>query len=235
MAMIERLNNKNEDVEALLPWYEKGTLAASEARRVEEYLLQNADEGHRFLELIREEVTETIEANEQAGMPSAAALNRLMETIEAEPKAKRFAARQRSGGGLLARLFGQGTASWMPVASLAAVLVILVQAAALGVLVLRGPSGDSGAGLASGDNPIQKASDGATYVLVRFSPGATAEDISTLLRSLHATIVEGPKPGGVYRIRIASKPLQNAEQEAILQQIRARSDIISIISAGSKP
>jgi hypothetical protein len=235
MAMIERLNNKNEDVEALLPWYEKGTLPASESRRVEEYLRENADEGHRFLGLIREEVTETIEANEQAGMPSAAALNRLMEAVEAEPKAKRFAARQRSGGGLFARLFGQGAAPWVPVATLAATLLILVQAAALGVLLLRGPLGSTGTELASGDNPIQKASDGATYVLVRFSPGATAENISTLLRTLHATIVEVPKPGGVYRIRISSKPLENNEQEAILRQIRARSDIISIISAGSNP
>ncbi len=233
--MIERLNNKNEDVEALLPWFEKGTLPAKEARRVEEYLREHPEDGGRFLELIREEVTETIDANEQAGMPSAAALTRLMDAIEAEPKAKRFAARQRAGGGFLARLFGQGSAPWMPVATLAATLLILVQAAALGVLVLRGTP--TGPHLASGENPIQKASDGARYVLVRFSPAATADDISALLRSLNATIVEGPKPGGIYRIRISNAPLQNEEEEAILRQIRARSDIINFVSpaGGANP
>ncbi len=85
--MIERnKNNDEEDVAALLPWYEKGTLPTMDERAVEDYLKAHPEDGNRFIELIREEVAETIEANEQAGMPSSAALNRLMDAIAAEPK-----------------------------------------------------------------------------------------------------------------------------------------------------
>src|SRR5687767_11704968 len=110
MAMIERLNSPNEDIEALLPWYEKGTLSQKEAR--------------------------TVEANERAGMPSRAAFDRLMDAVAAEPKPVRMLVRQRAGG-LMARLFGQSGSPWLVAGAAAACLVIVVQAAALGVLMMR--------------------------------------------------------------------------------------------------
>jgi anti-sigma factor RsiW len=223
MAMIERLKSPDEDIEALLPWYEKGTLPESEARRVEQYLDTYPDRA-RYLAMIREEMAQTIECNEAAGMPSNAALNRLMESIAAEPKRRGAVTRERAAG-LFARLFGAGP-SWMPVAAAAACLVILVQAAALGVLVTR--QGSGGPTLASGDptRPVEAGS----FAFVRFSPNATASDISNLLRSFNAVIVDGPKPGGVYRVRISSQKLANDQVEEILRQIRARSDIISFAS-----
>jgi hypothetical protein len=220
-----------KDVETLLPWYEKGLLSDEDARRVEAYLASDAD-GLRFLELIREEAHETIAANEQAGMPPRAALDRLMASIEAEPKAQRFAARERRRG-FLSRLFGEGAPGWLPVAAGLACLVILVQAVALGVLMIR--PGDihrapDGTELASGDDNVHRASDTGRSVLIRFNPQATAEDISTLLRALNATIVEGPKPGGVYRVRISNQPLRSEQIEAILKQLRERSDIINFVN-----
>ena len=223
--MIERSKSPNEDIMGLLPWYEKGTLSAGDARRVEEYL-ESHPEGLRFLELIREEVSETIAANEQAGMPPRAALDRLMDSIATEPKRGSITARRRAGG-LLARIFGEGSAPWVPAAAFAACLLILVQAVSLGVLLTRDEPG--GPSLASGD-PARPVAD-AHFALVRFSPDATAENISTFLRSFNAVIVDGPKPGGTYRVQLAKQPAEGEQIEVILQKMRARSDIINFVSA----
>lgn len=229
--MIEGKKTEEDGVEALLPWYEKGTLGEDDARRVEAYLASDP-EAARFRELIREEVDETVAANEAAGMPSHAALDRLMASIEAEPSVRRFSAREARRG-FLARLFGEGAPSWMPLAVGLACLVILVQAAALGVLLTRPGAQGGGTELARGpvgDDALQPAADTGRTVLIRFTPSATAEDISTLLRALNATIVEGPKPGGVYRVRLSNQPLRSEQIEAILKQLRERSDIINFVN-----
>jgi len=224
--MIERIKSHDEEIEALLPWYEKGTLSDEDARRVEAYL-ERHPEGMRFLELIREEVGETIAANEQTGMPSRAVLDRLMDSIAAEPRRAGVSAGGRARG-LLARIFGEGSAPWLPVAALAACLLILVQAVSLGVVLTRG-GGEGPTTLASGD-PARPVSDGHV-ALVRFAPGATAENISTFLRSINAVIVDGPKPGGTYYVRVAKQPGEAGQIEPILEKLRARSDIISFVSA----
>ena len=232
--MIERKKNHEEDVEALLPWYEKGTLPDDDAHAVEDYLKTHPEDGSRFIELIREEVTETIEANEQAGMPSTAALNRLMESIAAEPKRAGAVVRERAGG-FFTRLFGQGSASWLPVATAAACLVILVQAGTIGVLltnpdVIEGPGESRSRSL----KPELAGNNNEGTVLIRFNPNATAKDITTLLNTLEATIIEGPKLGGVYRVRISNKPLKTEQIDAILKQMRERSDIITdVVSKGA--
>jgi hypothetical protein len=228
--MIERFKSPKEDIEALLPWFEKGTLPPEEARLVEQYLQNNSDE-LRYLELIREEADETITANEMAGIPSRSALDRLMADIAAEPKSARAVVREKAGG-FFSRLFGQGTPAWVPVATGLACLVILVQAAAIGVLFThpQGLPGPGGSILSGGGDPVERVSDNGRVVLIRFTPNATAEDISTLLRSLNATIVEGPKPGNVFRVRISNQPLSSEQIEAILKQMRERSDIIERIA-----
>ena len=223
--MIERLNSPNEDIEALLPWYEKGTLSRKEARMVESYLESNPDRA-RFLTLIREEVMETVEANERAGMPSRAAFDRLMDAVAAEPKPVRMLVRQRAGG-LMARLFGQSGSPWLVAGAAAACLVIVVQAATLGVLMMRGgPGGPNGFKLV-GDEKIARSVETGTFVFVGFKPTTTASEMSVMLESLKATIVDGPKSPGVYTLKVSNEKLTGERLEEIMQKIRARSDIIS--------
>jgi hypothetical protein len=224
MAMIERLNSPNEDIEALLPWYEKGTLSHKEARMVEAYLESNPDRA-RFLALIREEAMETVEANERAGMPSRAAFDKLMDAVAAEPKPVRTLVRQRAGG-LMARLFGQSASPWLVAGVAAACLVIIVQAATLGVLLMRGdPSGPNGFKLV-GDDKITRPVETGTFVFVGFKPTTTASEMSSMLQSLNATIVDGPKSGNVYTLKVSSEKLTGERLDEIVQKIRARSDII---------
>lgn len=222
---MAQVDDPREEIEALLPWYERGTLPAHEARRVEEYLRTHPELQHSLM-LIREEVTETIEANERLGMPSGAALDRLMAQIEAEPRKGRA-----PGLGLMASVkswFGSSGPSWMPVAAAAAAVVILVQAATLGVLLTR--DGPAGTELASGraTAPVEAGS----YALIRFNENARAADVTAFLRSLNLAVVDGPKPGGVYRVRLSTQPLSEERREEILRQIRAKSDIIGFASAG---
>ena len=81
--MIDLNSHDHEEIEQLLPWYEKGTLSAAEMQRVEAYLDTHPELRSR-LALIREEVAETIAANESLGMPSPAVRDRLMEQIASE-------------------------------------------------------------------------------------------------------------------------------------------------------
>lgn len=56
------------DIEALLPWYAAGTLRRRDRQRVEEVLRDDA-ELSRQIDLVREELAETIHLNETLGAP----------------------------------------------------------------------------------------------------------------------------------------------------------------------
>ena len=57
-------------------------------------------------------------------------------------------------------------------------------------------------------------------------------DIAALLRPMRATIVDGPKPGAVFKIRVGPRVLSNAERTAIMDKLRSRRDIVSFIANG---
>jgi hypothetical protein len=168
---------------------------------------------------------ETIEANERAGMPSRAAFDKLMDAIAAEPKPARMIVSQRASG-LMARLFGQSGSPWLVAGAAAAALVIMVQAAALGVLLMRDDRGGvSDFRTASGDKPVQTLDTGS-FALVRFAPDAKASDILATLHSVNATIVDGPK-GGVYTLKVSNEKLTNERMGEIIEKLRARPDIVN--------
>ena len=73
--MTDIQNRDAQEIEELLPWYEMGTLDTAEMRRVSAYLETHPEMRFR-LGLIREELAETVAANEKLGMPSAAARER---------------------------------------------------------------------------------------------------------------------------------------------------------------
>jgi hypothetical protein len=70
---------------------------------------------------------------------------------------------------------------------------------------------------------------GGTYALVQFADEAKAADINGLLTEMGFTVVEGPKPGGVYKIRISDKNLDIAERDTILKELQAKERVISLV------
>jgi anti-sigma factor RsiW len=222
-------NNENhiaerEAVEALLPWYESGQLDAEDTRRVEAYLSAHPDMSNQ-LALIEEERIEAVQINEARGTPAAGALDRLMETIEEHEVANpSLAATKIALWGWASKLLGAPVPASMQWVAAAAAVLIVVQGVSLGVLMTSGVPQGPGYETASG--PGQKAGQG-TFALVQFAEDARAEDINGILTQMGFTIVDGPKPGGIYKIRISDKALEDAERDIILKELLAQQVLIS--------
>src|ERR1700733_12766001 len=96
-----RPNDEPTELEALLPWYAAGALRRRDPLRVDDALLGDPALP-RHVDLVREELAETICLNESLGAPSARAMDRLMAAIDDETTA---AARQRASARLVAGRF----------------------------------------------------------------------------------------------------------------------------------
>ncbi len=225
--MINENTEERDEMEMLLPWYAAGTLGTAETARVEAWLAAHP-EAQKAVALIREELDETIAANEHLGVPNPGAREKLMQAIAAEPDpAASVTGIWRRVTALVAGLAPAGMSPGMALAGAAAGLVILLQSAALGMLLLGAQVG--GMRLASGEDGGAAA---GTFVIVRFADDAKASDIAALLRPMRATIVDGPKPGAVFKIRVGPRVLTNAERTAIMDKLRSRRDIVSFIASG---
>ena len=88
---------EREEIESLLPWHAAGTLSRREAQKVEQALAEDAELAAQF-ETIREDLAETIVANESLGAPSARAMQKLMADIEADASTARRASTNFSLG-----------------------------------------------------------------------------------------------------------------------------------------
>lgn len=216
--------DERDEVEMLLPWYEDGTLEEPDRRRVDAVLASDPELRGR-LALIREEKTATVDANEMAGAPGAGALDRLMASIEAESGPELVPSR---GGGWLSRLFGAPMPAGMQWAGAAAAIVIVLQAAALGYLASSIDNSGARYETASGDAVAQK---GGTFALVRFADDATAARIAEFLSELDMDIVDGPKPGGVYTIRLSGQALGESERDALLKKMVSNQMLIEMAVA----
>jgi anti-sigma-K factor RskA len=211
------------EVEALLPWYAAGTLRRRERQRVEEALRSDPDLA-RHADLVREELAETIYLNESLGVPSARAMDRLMAAIDDET-----VKRKRATPGAVSARFGTFIASFSPrtlaVAASVAVVAITVQAFLLvGQFTKPHPSFETAS--ANMEN-----NGHGTFAMVRFAREASAAEITRFLENYQATLVDGPKPGGFYRVRIAMKTLAKEELAHIVSRMR-QERIVESANAG---
>lgn len=201
------------EIEALLPWYAAGTLRRRERQRVEEALRKDPALA-RHLELVREELAETIHFNETLGAPSARAAERLMAAIDAEATRKRTPG---AAAGWLTGFFANLSPRTMAVAASFATLAIALQAVAIVDIFTKpqavpreaGPAVEQGAGHKNG-----------TFAMVRFARQASAAEITHFLQNYQAALVDGPTPGGLYRVRIAMTSLAKEELAKIVARMR---------------
>ena len=188
------------DVEELLPWHAAGTLSPREAQDVEAALAKDPELMRRYM-LACEEMAATVELNEALGAPSPRAMTKLFAAIDGEG-----GRRPAHSAGLMSRI-GEFIASLTPrqlaFSAGAAALAILLQAGFIGARLISER--------AQGTSQIASA-DGGGYAFVRFAQSASAGDISALLEANKASIVDGPRPGGLYRIRIAALPQDSSVQ-----------------------
>jgi anti-sigma factor RsiW len=215
--------NERDDqtaIDELLPWHATGRLSAADQGRVEAALARDPEVARRAT-LAREEMEETISLNETLGVPSSRARDALFARIDAlGPQAK------PAGPGLMSRLGGllnvlsPKALAWSAVA---AALLIMVQAGILGSLMVgqQLPGFEIASGPAAGTG---------SRVLVTFAPEATAGQIASVLQSRRAVIVDGPRPGGDFVVRVSEAPLADAEMQQAIAALRQQSAVIRFVA-----
>jgi anti-sigma-K factor RskA len=211
--------------ETLLPWYATGRLSVEDLAKVEAALAAD-DELRRRLALVREEASETIGLNESLRTPSTAAMDRLMAKIDLhEAQHPRRAA------------FGQNILEWisdtlsrlsprtLAWSAMAAAVVICLEGGLL-MGLLAGRHEEAGFKTASVET---EAEANGTYALISFVDTLPLQQLNAFLLEHHATLLEGPKPGGFYRVKIADQTLSGDALKAVVGAFRAQSKIVSII------
>ena len=222
--MISEENMEPTEIETLLPWYAAGTLRRRDRQRVEDALRYDPALAHHA-DLVREELAETISFNESLGVPSARCMDRLMAAIDAET----VAARKRNSAGAVAAQFSSFIAGFSPrtlaVAASFAVAAIALQAFLLVSMATKPQAPFETASV----NPT--VTGHGTFAMVRFAREASAGESTRFLEEYQATLVDGPKHGGFYRVRLTMKTLAKEELARIVSRMR-QERVVETASAG---
>ena len=98
-------------------------------------------------------------------------------------------------------------------------LLVLAQAAFITILLTREPTYRLAAGLPGEGVPA----------LIAFTDDAKAADVAQILTDFHANMVDGPKPGGVYKIRLRILDKSRPARDALLSKLAERRDVVRIV------
>jgi len=209
------------EIEMLLPWHAAGTLNARDTRRVEEALASDPELARQYA-VIREEYAETISLNESLGAPSARAMTKLFAAIDGEPA--RHPSATRNVSARISEFFASlspRTLAWS--ASLGAV-ALLLQAGVIGAVLVKNQT--SSFQTASLSPLTRDLAPAPPHALVRFAPDARVADITALLDSYQASIVDGVK-GGMFRLQFGNKAMAKDEVDRLMSRLQ-REKIVSI-------
>ena len=100
-------------------------------------------------------------------------------------------------------------------------------------LIAEGLVIEAGTVASSGGRPvtlIQPNPSGA-YLLVAFQPAATAAEIEQILGSVGGNIVDGPRAGGLFKLRIGEATMTAADRKAVTDRLAAEKDIVKLVIA----
>jgi len=206
------------EIEMLLPWHAAGTLSARDARRVEDALASDPELARQYA-VIREEYAETIDLNESLGAPSARAMQKLFAAIDADPAQK-----PKAGLGLSSRISGffarlsPRTLAWST--GLGA-LALLLQAGVIGAVLMKAqPATYETASLSTNESTTRAlGQESPPRALVRFAPDARMADITALLDSYQASIIDGAK-GGMLRLQFGSNAMTKDEVATLIRRLQ---------------
>jgi hypothetical protein len=221
---MNTIDKEREDLETLLPWHAAGTLNRRDAERVEKALANDRELLRRF-NLAGEELNETIHLNETLGAPSARALEKLFAAIEAEPARKPKISFDLAGR--LADFIASFSPRTLAMAGAVGTLALVLQAGVITTALIRYEAGTEVASeptvseLASAD-----VSDG-TLAAIRFAPKADVANITNFLVANKASIVDGPKSGGVYMIRL---PATGQARDDLITRMNAQTAIVEFVT-----
>lgn len=186
------------EIELLLPWHAAGRLARREAERVSAALSSQADLARQYA-MVREELAETILLNESLGAPSVRIADRLFAKIDQEGGAAQRAPTSAGIGAFISSRLARLTPRTLAWSASAAMLTIVLQAGLLAGLII----GDRANSFSN--YPLQSVPQtGGANALIAFAPQATAADITRFLERGQVTLVDGPRGGGMYMVRVSA-------------------------------
>ena len=185
--------------------------------------------------MIREEYAETIHLNESLGAPSSRAMAKLFAAIDAEPVRKPSVSVNLSAR--VSEFFASlspRTLAWS--ATLGAV-ALLLQAGLIGAVLVKNQSGTFQTASLSlnepSSGPITRDLGGSIAqpprALVRFAPDARVADITALLNTYQASIVDGVKDG-MFRLQFGNKAMSKDEAASLVSRL-ASEKIVSLAVA----
>jgi len=228
------LDQEPSEIELLLPFHAAGTLNARDVRRVDEALASDPALARQYA-VIREEYAETIHLNESLGAPSSRAMAKLFAAIDAEPVRKPSASVNLSAR--VSEFFASlspRTLAWS--ATLGAV-ALLLQAGVIGAVLVK----NQGASFQTASLSLNEPSSGRITrdlgasiatpprALVRFAPEARVADITSLLDTYQASIIDGVKDG-MFRLQFGNKAVSKEEAASLLKKLSSEK-IVSLAVA----
>jgi len=98
----------------------------------------------------------------------------------------------------------------------AAALAILLQAGIIAGVVIKD---HKTAGYETASAPTGNPGVGA-FTLIRFAPQASFDDINRFLEQNKSSIVSGPAPGGLYKVRVAVTGIPKGELARIVKKLQ---------------
>ena len=223
------LDQEPGEIEMLLPWHAAGTLNARDTRRVEEALARDPELAKQYA-VIREEYAETIDLNESLGAPSARAMHEAVRRDRRGAVAQAVGARSisRRGSPNFSQALSPRTLAWS--ASVGA-LALLLQAGVIGAVLVKNQNAPFQTASLSMNDPATRALGPETppRALVRFAPDARVADITALLDSYQASIVDGAK-GGLFRLQFGNKAMSKDEVAGLMSKLQSEK-IVSLAVA----
>ena len=208
-----------QDVEELLPWYVTGRVSREEARGIEAALKTMPDLAGKLAQVQREReaVSRASEAVESAPPET---LQRLLQQVETtrQWRVPKIESHSEAGGWLKAAM-GRN-AVWQTALAVACVAIV-----ALGVQVYNPPRPTK---LWSRQQYQRRRRRKLWWS--RSSQARRQAISASLLTGLGAKIVDGPKPGGAYMVKLPSD--QASDVDAATASLLARKDLVAGVMAG---
>lgn len=204
---------EREELELLMPWYVNGTLDRADAERIDA-ALESDPALQRSLQTLMEDREAAVDLAEAVEIPASMEA-RFAAQLDAEPArgaAPRTPARSPGPLSRAGMWIGDFVAAMAPprlaVVAAAACLLVAVQS---GVIISM--LGDEG-GFETASGPGEQAAGPA--MLVQFAPDAEMAAITGFLEGEGARIVDGPLPGGMFRLEFGASDKRGTEELSAL-------------------
>lgn len=221
------------DIEALLPWHATGTLNRADTLRVDKALASDRELARRY-DMVREELGETISANESLGAPSMRAMDKLFAAIDAEPAPLRHKVASFNLVDRVSEFFASLSPRTLAFSASAAALALLLQGAVVtGLLLSKPEAGANGQTFEIASASVPQVEQ-AIYSLVQFKPTATAADITAFLKSTDASIVSGPGKTEMYKVKVAVTGMPKEEISKLVKKIEEDKSVAASFPSSSK-